>query len=128
MQIDKNGETPFYQRHHRALLFTTRYTAERHNSLYELARPNLRHCLHNKRNKFHIETHSLYTLLHNNNIHENRIGDMLLMSKPVIPHEEDLVFLDEVETPTPHAPSSTGDVWRVMIIDDDADVHSATTF
>jgi diguanylate cyclase len=50
------------------------------------------------------------------------------MSKPVKSHEEDLVFLDEIESPTPHAPGTATEVWRVMIIDDDADVHSATTF
>jgi diguanylate cyclase len=50
------------------------------------------------------------------------------MSKPVKSHEEDLVFLDEMESPIPHAHGTATDVWRVMIIDDDADVHSATTF
>ncbi|HYD82175.1 MAG TPA: EAL domain-containing protein [Paucimonas sp.] len=50
------------------------------------------------------------------------------MSNPVKPHEEDLVFLDEMESTTHHVSGSNGEVWRVMIIDDDADVHSATTF
>jgi len=52
------------------------------------------------------------------------------MSKPVKPPEEDLVFIDEVETETPASTAqvNSNDVWRVMIIDDDADVHSATTF
>ncbi|TWI69331.1 diguanylate cyclase (GGDEF)-like protein [Pseudoduganella lurida] len=42
------------------------------------------------------------------------------------PEPDDLVFLDEPSAPlagaAPHA------VWRVMIIDDDEDVHSTTTF
>lgn len=51
------------------------------------------------------------------------------MSIPVSPPEDDLVFLDEgspgsATSGTEVAPN----VWRVMIIDDDADVHSATTF
>ncbi len=51
------------------------------------------------------------------------------MSKSVSHSEDDLVFLDE----TVHASGDSktgmkGDVWQVMIIDDDADVHSATTF
>jgi diguanylate cyclase (GGDEF)-like protein len=50
------------------------------------------------------------------------------MSKPVKSHEEDLVFLDEMESPTTPAHHTAGEVWRIMIIDDDADVHSATTF
>ena len=50
------------------------------------------------------------------------------MSKPVKSHEEDLVFLDEIELPTAHTPNPASEVWRIMIIDDDADVHSATTF
>ncbi|MRX09924.1 EAL domain-containing protein [Pseudoduganella sp. FT25W] len=54
------------------------------------------------------------------------------MPPPVTPLEQskddqdDLVFLEE----HPAAPVSTGarNVWRVMIIDDDEDVHSTTTF
>ncbi|MFS2002188.1 putative bifunctional diguanylate cyclase/phosphodiesterase [Duganella sp. CT11-25] len=40
--------------------------------------------------------------------------------------QDDLVFLEE----HPAAPATTGarNVWRVMIIDDDEDVHSTTTF
>lgn len=41
--------------------------------------------------------------------------------------QDDLVFLDEVQTPDGSPPPQTK-VWRVMIIDDDEDVHSATTF
>ncbi|MBV7534488.1 EAL domain-containing protein [Duganella sp. sic0402] len=54
------------------------------------------------------------------------------MPPPVTPLEQskddqdDLVFLEE----HPAAPAMTGarNVWRVMIIDDDEDVHSTTTF
>jgi diguanylate cyclase (GGDEF)-like protein len=54
------------------------------------------------------------------------------MPPPVSPLEQskddqdDLVFLEE----HPAAPANTGvrNVWRVMIIDDDEDVHSTTTF
>jgi diguanylate cyclase len=40
--------------------------------------------------------------------------------------EDELIFLDELDsdTVTPKAPPT----WRIMIIDDDPDVHSATTF
>ncbi|WP_296945752.1 EAL domain-containing protein [uncultured Massilia sp.] len=39
--------------------------------------------------------------------------------------DDDLVFVDE----TPAAPGSgPGGAWRVLIVDDDADVHSTTTF
>ena len=42
--------------------------------------------------------------------------------------DDDLVFMDEAPpSDTSDANESKG-VWRVMIIDDDADVHSATTF
>jgi diguanylate cyclase len=43
--------------------------------------------------------------------------------------DDDLVFLDEARASsetTEHAADK--DVWRVMIVDDDTDVHSATTF
>ena len=50
------------------------------------------------------------------------------MSEPSKPVEDDLVFLDEsAPAATPESDAAT-DVWRIMIIDDDADVHSATTF
>ena len=42
--------------------------------------------------------------------------------------EDDLVFLDEPEHDEFSAASKTHSSWRVMIIDDDPDVHSATTF
>lgn len=43
--------------------------------------------------------------------------------------DDDLVFLDETPTsPDMHRTDAAKDVWRVMIVDDDADVHSATTF
>lgn len=51
------------------------------------------------------------------------------MSKSVSHSEDDLVFLEE--TVRASGDSKTGmkdDVWQVIIIDDDADVHSATTF
>ena len=45
---------------------------------------------------------------------------------------DDLVFLDEQAMPdTPGmegTPGTDGAVWRIMIVDDDADVHSTTTF
>ncbi len=51
------------------------------------------------------------------------------MSEPVIPPEDDLVFIDETTPAVTQVPSlSAPNVWRIMIIDDDADVHSATTF
>ena len=39
--------------------------------------------------------------------------------------QDDLVFLDEQPAT---APGSGSGVWRIMVIDDDADVHSTTTF
>ncbi|MDR3479933.1 MAG: EAL domain-containing protein [Burkholderiaceae bacterium] len=50
------------------------------------------------------------------------------MSKPTIPPEDDLVFLEESSPGAVSTAPSSRNVWRVMIIDDDADVHSATTF
>jgi diguanylate cyclase (GGDEF)-like protein len=51
------------------------------------------------------------------------------MSASVTPAEDDLVFMDENST---HGDGSTdpqqGEVWRIMIVDDDEDVHSSTTF
>jgi diguanylate cyclase (GGDEF)-like protein len=41
--------------------------------------------------------------------------------------DDDLVFLDEA-TPADEVVANVSGVWRVMIVDDDADVHSATTF
>ncbi|WP_296444307.1 EAL domain-containing response regulator [Rhodoferax sp. UBA5149] len=42
--------------------------------------------------------------------------------------EDDLVFLDETAAHGFNLPRGATGVWRVLIIDDDADVHSATTF
>ena len=51
------------------------------------------------------------------------------MSKSVSHSEDDLVFLDEAITSSDNNTlGASKDVWQVMIIDDDADVHSATTF
>lgn len=41
--------------------------------------------------------------------------------------QDDLIFLDEHAHDDEHHPSGNN-VWRIMIIDDDEDVHSATTF
>ena len=54
------------------------------------------------------------------------------MPAPIIPLDankddhDDLVFLDE--QPAPPLAVAPRSVWRVMIIDDDEDVHSTTTF
>ncbi|MFC7299296.1 EAL domain-containing protein [Herminiimonas aquatilis] len=51
------------------------------------------------------------------------------MRKSVSHSEDDLVFLDEAVPPSDNNTlGASKDVWQVMIIDDDADVHSATTF
>ena len=46
------------------------------------------------------------------------------------PLHDDLVFLDEAPLATANAamPAATPSGWRVLIVDDDADVHSTTTF
>ncbi len=51
------------------------------------------------------------------------------MSRSTASADDDLVFLDETAPPadTPESAEAKG-VWRVMIVDDDTDVHSATTF
>lgn len=51
------------------------------------------------------------------------------MSRSPASADDDLVFMDEVVPPsdTSEANEAKG-VWRVMIVDDDTDVHSATTF
>ncbi len=48
------------------------------------------------------------------------------MSAPTPAQDDELVFVDEA----PAAPSGATDpgAWRVLIVDDDADVHSTTTF
>ena len=51
------------------------------------------------------------------------------MSKSVSHSEDDLVFLDEtVRVSGDNKSNANKDVWQVLIVDDDADVHSATTF
>src|SRR4051794_32421754 len=51
------------------------------------------------------------------------------MNSPVTPSEDDFLFLDESVSSDPIAHAALSPpVWRVMIIDDDADVHSATVF
>ena len=40
---------------------------------------------------------------------------------------DDLVFLDEAP-PAPPAPQDARATWRILVVDDDADVHSTTTF
>jgi len=50
------------------------------------------------------------------------------MTSTIHSTEDDLVFLDEPEHDEFSAASNADSSWRVMIIDDDPDVHSATTF
>jgi diguanylate cyclase (GGDEF)-like protein len=52
------------------------------------------------------------------------------MSTSVGQSGDDVVFLDETaaQPPGSNLTGASDDVWLVMIIDDDADVHSATTF
>ena len=53
------------------------------------------------------------------------------MTAPHIGLENDLVFLDETErgvTPGAEVDSIPAAVWRILVIDDDEDVHVATTF
>ncbi|MFZ6863098.1 bifunctional diguanylate cyclase/phosphodiesterase [Undibacterium sp. Ji67W] len=50
------------------------------------------------------------------------------MTSTIHSSEDDLVFLDEPEHDEFSAASKADSSWRVMIIDDDPDVHSATTF
>lgn len=50
------------------------------------------------------------------------------MISPTHPAEDNLIFLDEHDQePSPAEPKARSS-WRIMIIDDDPDVHSATTF
>jgi diguanylate cyclase (GGDEF)-like protein len=46
----------------------------------------------------------------------------------VAPMHDDLVFLDEAPLAPSHASHAGPSGWRVLIVDDDADVHSTTTF
>ncbi|MFC0251803.1 EAL domain-containing response regulator [Massilia consociata] len=43
---------------------------------------------------------------------------------------DDLVFVDEADTPSPADCCAAGQLpsWRILVVDDDADVHSTTTF
>jgi len=50
------------------------------------------------------------------------------MSNSAGPGGDEVVFLDETAHAAGSAVAARDDVWLVMIIDDDADVHSATTF
>src|SRR6201998_4680312 len=52
------------------------------------------------------------------------------MNLPITPHEDDLVFIDETASSNNDAAerSIVAPAWRVLIIDDDPDVHTATTF
>lgn len=51
------------------------------------------------------------------------------MSRSTASADDDLVFLDEGNvTSDTSAHADAKNVWRVMIVDDDTDVHSATTF
>lgn len=50
------------------------------------------------------------------------------MSKSSASLDDDLVFLDEAPASQRPLRASGSSVWRIMIVDDDADVHTATTF
>ncbi len=50
------------------------------------------------------------------------------MSTPTGAEEDDLVFIEETTSPDSSDARANPAVWRVMIIDDDVDVHTATTF
>ncbi|MBI3728093.1 MAG: DUF3369 domain-containing protein, partial [Burkholderiales bacterium] len=50
------------------------------------------------------------------------------MNSTIHSSEDDLVFLDEPDSDETAATSRPAQTWRIMIIDDDPDVHSATTF
>jgi len=51
------------------------------------------------------------------------------MSGSTASADDDLIFLDETCVPSDTSElAAATDVWRVMIVDDDTDVHSATTF
>ncbi|MDB5764216.1 MAG: hypothetical protein JWQ21_3211 [Herminiimonas sp.] len=50
------------------------------------------------------------------------------MPPSITPAEEDFVFLDENVSTGAIVHSAAMPVWRVMIIDDDGDVHSSTVF
>ncbi|MFZ6649666.1 response regulator, partial [Undibacterium sp. TJN25] len=48
------------------------------------------------------------------------------MSSQINLDNDSLVFFDDHEAPS--SPDASRPTWRIMIIDDDPDVHSATTF
>ena len=51
------------------------------------------------------------------------------MSRSTASADDDLVFIEEAAAPYGASDASESrEVWRVMIVDDDTDVHSATTF
>ncbi|MFZ6658830.1 GGDEF/EAL domain-containing response regulator [Undibacterium sp. TJN19] len=50
------------------------------------------------------------------------------MNSTIHSSEDDLVFLDEPDNEDTSVASRPVQTWRIMIIDDDPDVHSATTF
>lgn len=51
------------------------------------------------------------------------------MSRSIASTDDDLVFLEETPVSSDTEPTAdTTGVWRVLIVDDDTDVHSATTF
>jgi len=50
------------------------------------------------------------------------------MNSTIHSSEDDLVFLDEPDSDETATASRPAQTWRIMIIDDDPDVHSATTF
>ncbi|HEY4541064.1 MAG TPA: DUF3369 domain-containing protein, partial [Noviherbaspirillum sp.] len=50
------------------------------------------------------------------------------MTSPSNSLNDDLVFLDEMPGAQSAAPCVPGPRWRILIVDDDRDVHSATTF
>ena len=50
------------------------------------------------------------------------------MNPSITPADDELVFVDENSAHGGSADSEHPHVWRVMIIDDDEDVHSSTTF
>ncbi|MFC5478239.1 EAL domain-containing protein [Massilia suwonensis] len=45
-----------------------------------------------------------------------------------LPAHDDLVFLDEAPLPGARGGRSDAPAWRILVVDDDADVHSTTTF
>src|SRR3990167_7448449 len=57
-----------------------------------------------------------------------RILETSPMNPSSTPHEDDLIFLEEAAVPRAPPRRAAVSVWRGMIIDDDADVHTATTF